>query len=645
MIGQILNNRYEIVEKIGEGGMAKVYKAKCNVLNRFVAIKVLKEQYMNDEVFVEKFKGESQAAASLSHPNIVNVYDVGYVETPNGKIPYIVMEYIKGKTLKEVIIENKKLNISDTIFYSLQIAEAIGHAHLNRIIHRDIKPHNIMIDDNNRVKVTDFGIAKAVTSSTMTIGSDTLGSVHYISPEQARGGYTDEKSDIYSLGIVMYEMITGKLPFDAETPVAVALKHIQEDIMPPREMDSSISEELESIILKAVSKNQSDRYQNMSDIIVDLKNINTSKIPIINQNKTIEDSATMVIPIIKDEDIVKKDEFVEDLDDEFEEEDEKSGIKTTVLAILLGLLIVGIIFLGFLKFKDIFKSSEVIVPDFVGMQIEEAEKKAIESDLKLTIKDKVESNEFEEGEIIEQNKEANSKVKAESVVEVTVSQGSELIRVPIFLNQTLDQAINTMKELGLEIGETKYRFSDTFASGTVMEQSPKSNTFLAKGDKILLVISNGKEIKTVIMPDLIGSSIEQAKNKLSSVGLNIGNIKEEYNSEFSKGIVYFQSYGKGIKLEKNTSIEIYVSKGVKVETETKPEPEPEPEIKPEPEPETETKPEPEPEPEIKPEPEPEPEIKPDPKPESEQKPKPETDSKPEAKNSSLRYIEFLSFKI
>lgn len=303
MIGKVLNNRYEIIEKIGEGGMAEVYKAKCRVLNRFVAIKILKNEFIDDETFASKFKREAQAAASLSHPNIVNIYDVGNINNKDGNTPYIVMEYIKGKTLKEIIIDKGKLSSKETIFYSLQMSEAIEHAHSNKIVHRDIKPHNIMINDNNRVKVTDFGIARAVTSSTVTIGSDALGSVHYISPEQARGGYTDEKSDIYSMGIVMYEMVTGKLPFNADTAVAVALKHIQEKIVSPREIESSIPKDLESIILKCVSKNQSERYQNMSEVMIDLEKINLLQAPLLAQDNNLEDSPTMVIPVIEDENL------------------------------------------------------------------------------------------------------------------------------------------------------------------------------------------------------------------------------------------------------------------------------------------------------------------------------------------------------
>ncbi|MGO1469282.1 MAG: Stk1 family PASTA domain-containing Ser/Thr kinase [Tissierella sp.] len=581
MLGKVLNNRYEIIEKIGEGGMAKVYQAKCKVLNRFVAIKVLKDEYVNDETFAEKFKRESRAAASLSHPNIVNVYDVGYIENEDGNIPYIVMEYINGKTLKEIIKEKGKLNSNDTIFYSLQIAEAIEHAHSNHIIHRDIKPHNIMINDNNRVKVTDFGIARAVTSSTVTIGSDTLGSVHYISPEQARGGYTDEKSDIYSIGIVMYEMITGELPFNADTAVAVALKHIQEKIVRPREVNPNISNDLESIILKCVSKNQSDRYQNISKLIYDLKNIDTLTAPILNEDK-IEDSPTMVIPTVKDKDI-NGDLKQENKNEDENEDDQGIGAKKTFLAILLALLVVSGMFFGYFKLKDIFKSSEVIVPDFVGMSMEDAEIKAQEVDLNLEIKDKIQTDEFEEGEIVKQNQEPESKVKSGYTIEVIISEGEELIKVPNFVNQSLEEAQKTIKELGLEIGDIKYEFSNITPNEAIMEQRPNAYAFLSKGDKVIFTVSKGEEVKTVIMPKVVGRNIIEAKNKILGIGLSIGDVKEEYNDNFPKDVVYFQSSNEGDELKSDTAIDLYVSKGSEPTPEPDPEPQPEPNPDPEPE--------------------------------------------------------------
>ena len=267
MIGKTLGNRYEILEKVGEGGMAKVYKARCHLLDRNVAIKILKSEFNDDEEFIKKFRRESQAAASLSHPNILSIYDVGSEETDDHKVYYIVMEFIDGKTLKQIIKEKGKFSEEESIKYSLQISEALLHAHKNHIIHRDIKPHNIMLTPDDRIKVTDFGIARAATSSTVTASTDVLGSVHYFSPEQARGGFTDEKSDIYSLGIVMYEMITGKLPYVGDTPVSVALQHIQNKIKSPRDINPNMSKNFESIILKCTAKSQNNRYSAVSTLI------------------------------------------------------------------------------------------------------------------------------------------------------------------------------------------------------------------------------------------------------------------------------------------------------------------------------------------------------------------------------------------
>lgn len=577
MVGKIINDRYEIIEQIGQGGMAKVYKAKCNVLNRFVAIKILKDEYIDDDTFSKKFKKESQAAASISHPNIVNVYDVGNFSTQKGNIPYIVMEYIDGETLKDIISRKGKLDSETTVFYSLQIAEAIKHAHSNNIIHRDIKPHNIMVDKNNRIKVTDFGIARAVTSSTVTIGADTLGSVHYISPEQARGGYTDEKSDIYSLGIVMYEMVTGKQPFVADTAVAVALKHVQDEITPPSEVEEGIPENLEAIILKSTSKSQSDRYQEMSALINDLENIDATFVGTVGNKESMEDSPTMIIPPVNDEGSeagIKKDQNKNN-------KEEKSGTKTTLLAILLAFLVVGTMFFAYFQLKDGFADSEVIVPDFLGIDIEEAESEAEELGLELVINDRLESDEYEEGQVIKQDQEPGSKVKEGYKIGVIISEGGKLIKLPNFTNETLEDAMNTLDELELIVGDVKYEFSAVVPEESIISQSPKPYTSLSKGDKIILTVSKGEEEKTVVMPKLIGRNLIDAQNKILGIGLNVGNVKKEYNNEYPEGVVFFQSSNEGENLQSGTSIDLYVSKG----PESEPEPEPEPEPQPEPEPE------------------------------------------------------------
>ncbi len=301
MIGKVLGNRYEIIEKIGGGGMALVYKAKCRLLNRFVAVKVLRAEFTEDEEFVKKFKRESQAAASLSHPNIVGIYDVGMEDN----VYYIVMEYIKGQTLKDLIKKKGALGVDFATNIAIQISSALEHAHKNHIVHRDIKSHNIMIREDNSVKVTDFGIARAISSSTITNTGNVIGSVHYFSPEQARGGYTDEKSDIYSLGIVMYEMMTGRLPFEGETPIAVALKHIQEEALKPTSINTRIPKSMEDIIQKCIEKDVNNRYSSMSEIIADLRqSLVMPNGDFVKKNKFTDENTRVIKPIKLDQEAI-----------------------------------------------------------------------------------------------------------------------------------------------------------------------------------------------------------------------------------------------------------------------------------------------------------------------------------------------------
>lgn len=337
-----------------------------------MAIKVLKEEFNNDDDFIRKFRRESQAAASLSHPNILNIYDVGSETSGEGKIHYIVMEYIKGKTLKEVINEKGKLSTEETVNYSIQIAEALSHAHKNHIIHRDIKPHNIMVTDDNRVKVTDFGIARAVTSSTITTTSNVLGSVHYFSPEQARGGYTDEKSDIYSLGIVIYEMLTGKVPFDGDTPIGVALKHVQEEMTPPVSVDMTIPASLNNLVMKCTRKRQSDRYQSADEVLRELRSFRAENTSIIDNTEDTTEM-TRVIPII---------EAPEISDESYEEnrprrasrkQDKKNRMMVIAAAVLAAFILVTSIFAGYSRLKDALGASQdTNMPNLVGSTESEA---------------------------------------------------------------------------------------------------------------------------------------------------------------------------------------------------------------------------------------------------------------------------------
>lgn len=556
MIGKVLGNRYEIIEKIGGGGMALVYKAKCNLLDRFVAIKVLKDEFVDDEEFVMKFRRESQAAASLSHPNIVNIYDVGMEEGADKNIHYIVMEYIDGKTLKQIIVENGKISIDESINYTNQIASALNTAHENGIIHRDIKPHNIMITKDNRVKVTDFGIARAATSSTMTTKSDVLGSVHYFSPEQARGGYTDDKSDIYSLGIVMYEMVTGKLPYQGESPITVALKHVQEDIIPPRDLDPNIPVGFEQIILKAVQKRQADRYKNIKELIEDLK--------LVKANRKLEDietdndfdGHTRIIPTIKAED-----EEMNIKNTKKKKKNKKGGKKEIILGVLLAFLLVTSIYIGYGRAKDFFSNEEIVVPNLVGKEEVEAKTEIEDLGLEFKVLNRIKDSEYEEGQIISQEQAADSKVKKGYPIGVIVSSGKDAVPVPRLANRSFEDAKRMLEEKGLMLGSVDYEDSEDIPVDVVIRQDPGEGSEVAPNARINLILSKGKEVAYVNMKNLVGLSLAQAEAEIKKMNLQIGETKVEPNEDVAKGIVFWQSYESGTELESDTAVDLYVSSG------------------------------------------------------------------------------------
>ncbi len=557
MVGKVLGNRYEIIEKVGGGGMALVYKAKCKLLNRYVAVKILREEFINDKDLLDKFRKESQAAASLSHPNIVNIYDVGEED----EIYYIVMEYIDGKTLKEVIKEKGSLSTDEILDYSKQIALALKHAHSNNVIHRDIKPHNILVTEDGRAKVTDFGIALAATSSTITNTGSIIGSVHYFAPEQARGGYTDEKTDLYSLGIVMYEMATGKLPFEGDAPVTIALKHIQEIPEPPSNYNSSIPDGLESIIMKLIQKEQSARYSGATDLIEDLYKVK-SNIDLGNIDNTlkIEDSPTQIIPSVTAIEMRELINSKDEIKSNNEATKKNKKRKPLLIPAIVAALVAALLFtFGFFYLSNIFNVEDVVVPNFEGWNIKDAEKEAEDIGLRLKVT-LISNKDVPIDEIIKQETSEGMKVRKGTIINVSVSKGGKLVTVPDLMYETSTDANLILKKLGLEIGVVDDDFSE-LPEGTVIMQYPKSKTEVEKGSKVNYTLSKGMEVKTIAMPELVGKTLEEAKDIIAQKGLELGAIDEDYSDKFVKGYVMEQNIPSKQEVNIGSVINLKVSKG------------------------------------------------------------------------------------
>ena len=553
--GRLLGNRYEILENIGNGGMATVYKAKCHVLNRYVAVKVLRDEFTTDGEFVKRFNTEAQSAASLTHPNIVSVYDVG----SEGDIHYIVMELRKGKTLKEIINEDGALSWKWSVNVAIQIASALETAHKNNIIHRDIKPHNIIITEDGIAKVTDFGIAKAVSNSTITAFGTTIGSVHYFSPEHARGGYTDAKSDLYSLGVVLYEMVTGQVPFNADTPVSVALKHMQEIPKEPMELNPNVPKAVNDIIMKAMQKDTNLRYQNATEMLRDLskalKNPNGDFVVTEKQ----EDFPTQRISTIYD----KSEEEPSRRNNENKKEDGK--LKTFIknhkaLSLVLGgiLLFVITILITNLVIKLVTKA-DVQIPDVVGMEQTEAQKTIEDAKLKYEKKSEEYNKDVPAGYIISQDPGymPNYNVKEGSTISVVVSLGQNLVKVPKVTGLTQEDATKQLEDLGLVVN-VEETYSSKVEAGYVIEQSVKENEEIDAGESITIKVSKGTEKVTV--PDLTGKTESEAKTAIKDAGLKLKTVVTTEDKTKEDGVVVKQSLEAGTDVEKNATITITVNK-------------------------------------------------------------------------------------
>ncbi len=608
-IGMLIGDRYEILEKIGTGGMSDVYKAKCHKLNRFVAVKVLKQEFSENANFVSKFRIEAQAAAGLMHPNIVNVYDVG---EENG-IYYIVMELVEGITLKKYIEKKARLSYKEAVSIALQVSMGIEAAHNNHIIHRDIKPQNIIISKEGKVKVTDFGIAKAATSNTIT--SNVMGSVHYTSPEQARGGYSDEKSDVYSLGITMFEMLTGRVPFNGETTVAIAIKHIQEEMPSPKEFVTETPNSVDRIVLKCCQKSPDRRYQSMGELIEDLKKalMQPEADFVVFQDVEAENSTRFIsdddMTQIKSqtgrgntEEMMRLRTDTENVSWEDAEEEEEGNPKlekvTTILAVVTGIAILLIIIYMVTKIAGLFQmddagdkvidgsgqiETESLLPDatesesqpesetqetevvpvsmisVAGMELREATEALRELGLEPEVEYK-ESDVYEEGIVISADVSVGTKLEPGSVVTLTVSSGTEGVKVPNVQNMSYESAFNALAGEGFVVNKIE-SYSDTVVKGNVMYQNPAAGTKAPEGSSVTVTVSKGQEDTQVRVPNLIGRSEDEAVALIIEAGLAVGNTSQIASDQYEEGLVCYQSYSYGAYVERGTAIDIKVSLG------------------------------------------------------------------------------------
>lgn len=569
MLGKILGDRYELIEQIGEGGMSFVYKARCRKLNRYVAVKVLKDSFKGNQEIIDKFKREATAIANLSNANIVNVLDVGTQDD----IHYIVMEYIEGKTLKEIITQKGRIPYEVSLSIALKVSKALECAHRNGVIHRDIKPQNILVTEEGIVKVTDFGIAKSMDSETIAHTSSILGSAHYFSPEQARGSYIDFRADIYALGIVLYEMTTGVVPFDADSPVTVAVKHIQEIPVAPKNINSTIPDALNKIILKCIEKDPINRYQTVRELITDLEKVRSNPNAIIGTKVVNEDQFTRVMSPISEaihtsNNNTVKEEFDEnDFEDNSDDYDEvavskKKKKKKSNLSWILGAI--GVIVLGILAGMLVMKSltgnignnTELSVPNVIGLS-KDAAKSTIEK-LGLVFVESPEISDKDQDTVIRTEPAFGSKVKEGDTVTVFISSGETKFKLTNLTNMSLSSVEDLLKTLGLKRGNVDYEYSDTIDKDNIIRQNPGYGYEVSKGDTIDLVVSKGAEVVVEKVPDFIGKSVEDAKTLAESLKFKLNAVKgEKALSKDQEGKIYKQDPGDGYEVKQGTELTVY----------------------------------------------------------------------------------------
>ena len=602
--GMIIADRYEIVSKIGTGGMSDVYKAKDHTLGRFVAIKVLKPEFSEDVNFVTKFRTEAQSAAGLEHPNIVNIYDVG---SENG-MHYIVMEYVEGITLKTYIEKKGQLSFKEAVSIAIQVGRGIEAAHHKNIIHRDIKPQNIIISTEGKVKVTDFGIARAATSN--TISADVMGSVHYASPEQARNGFVDGKSDIYSLGIVMYEMVTGRVPFDGDTTVAVAIQHLQEEIVAPSAYAPNLPISMEKIILKCTQKNPDRRYESMTALLADLRKalispdedfvviapVSQEKTRVINEdeiNKIKKETTNIYLgedeissyPKKRKEEYEEEDD--EDYDDAYDDEEDEINPKMdkaiTIMGIVAGVIIVGLIIFILVSFFGDFKfgkpnnnsnteisqdadTNSIKVPDLKGHTLEEAQSALNALGLGIQNAGTTSSDTYPKGQIVSQTPDDGSMVEAHTTIEVIVSSGQGEVAISSVVGKDETTAYNTLSNAGF-VPVKEYAYDNKVEQGIVISQSPDGGALGKEGDSVKIVISRGPESAAgttgISVPKITGQTEEAARAALTAAGLTAGNVTSAYSDTVPEGQIISQSPAEGSAAEEGAAVDFIISSGTK----------------------------------------------------------------------------------